>query len=208
MLLERRAFAAELALGSAREAYRDGLRDLEVLNARRLELEEEFRQAVLGRDRDRRAYEYRIHTLKQAVRVAQQEAESERALRLELQHGVGAERRLWEERDGLARTLAAERRADMLAAEVELLSHSAAEFEYGVRVALGEAFKLLADLTGRVRSIIDAIPGVGQSHSGPRGELEPPGEDFEPLNTERLDAALSRLRARTPPLQDLDDDST
>jgi hypothetical protein len=162
--------------------------ELAALRTQLADLEAALEVALAGRESDARQWRARLNDAERRMLLAQQEALSERAGRAVAETAL----RLAEEEldeltlDPVSRELAAERRVRALELELELVIRRAAEFEYGVRVVLSDAFSVLGRLAERVRA------ALGGDNSTPSGEK---------LNL-RLDEALARLRAETPPLDD------
>jgi hypothetical protein len=154
MLVQRQLRAAEIALETARR--------------RRFETDEvirEFRtvaeraQAALAeseaaRDRDAATFRARIAALEAATLDAEQRRLVERNRRLAVDQQLSALSAEAGLRDETARQLSAETRIRQLEGELELVSRRAAEFEYGLRMAAMDAFRLVRAMADRVDAML------------------------------------------------------
>jgi hypothetical protein len=226
MLAQRQLRAAEIALDSVRRQRRQ---TEETLRAQQV-LVDAAQAALDEKEAERRHDAYALGLAVAAAQARELAAETrylqEHQRRLSLEEQVAALRRREVARDDLARQLAAEARIAELEGELELISRHAAEFEYRVRMAAFDAFKLVRDLSDVVSGLLqrarildpprssrppregDAPRGSG-SGSGSKSEDARDPTAYVPapsvasvLDSQRLDAALARLRATTPPPDD------
>ena len=217
LLNQRRLRAAEIALATARRRRWESDELVRALRREVADVEAALAAAVAGRERDRAHADAEVASARRAQRVAEQGLMEERRRRTELEERLGHRRREDLRRDDLLRQLAAEQRIRELEAELELVLRRAAEFEYGVRMAALDALKLVRSLVDRVGSVLPGVrlglPELGRGDPE-RDAVSEPGSDtaehgYEAahpaaagLDSERLDAALERLRATTPPPAD------
>jgi hypothetical protein len=214
ILNQRRLRAAEIALETARRRRFETDEAVRALQAEVLDMESALSATLAARERDRLEAEADIEAARRAQLLAEQRLVRERERRLELEEVLSGLRRAESQYDALAHELAAEQRIRQLEGELELVSRRAAEFEYGVRMAVFDAFKLVRELAGRVGSVLpdvrlplpelgrgDPDEGTGMAHAARAASPGPEevASAIEALDSGRLDAALERLRASTPP---------
>ncbi len=220
ILNQRRLRAAEIALETARRRRFETNETVAALQSEVQAVKSALAAEMAERERDRESARSEIAAARAAQRVAEQGLVSERERRWDLERELGRRDRAASEHDGLMRQLASEQRVRDLEAEVELVLRRAAEFEYGVRMAAFDAFGLLRGLVDRVGSVLEAVRlplpelGRGDPETGTgAGVAEVDSAAAEPgvaaahpsgsgLDSDRLDAALERLRASTPPPTD------
>jgi hypothetical protein len=220
ILNERRLRGAEIALATARQRRFESDESVRALQGEVADLKSALAEALAARERDREAAQVGVAVAQRAQLLAEQGLAAERHRRLELEQQLAQQARQWSAREPLIRQLTAERRIGELEAELEIVLRRAAEFEYGVRMAAFDALKLVRGLVDRVGSVLPQVRlpvpelGRGDPDAGPRSPA--PGPEFETvehgydaahpastgLDSERLDAALERLRASTPPPAD------
>jgi hypothetical protein len=217
ILNQRRLRAAEIALETARRRRFETDETVRALQAEIIEMEATVAAAHEALKRERRAARAEVELAQRAQLLAEQGAIHERERRWELERELNRLRRDAFEHDALSRQLIAEQRIRALEGELEVVFRRAAEFEYGVRMAAFDAFKLVRELVDRVSSVLPnlklGLPELGRGDP----EAETPADGADPasaneatsveraanrLDSQRLDAALERLRASTPPPAD------
>jgi hypothetical protein len=218
MLAERQLRAAEIALDTTRRERRKTEETLRLQQLLVDDAEAALAANLVDRQRDAADFLLLVAAAKESELLAEQKYISERNRRLDLEQQIAALRQDEITRDELARQLAAEARIQALEGELELVSRRAAEFEYGVRMAAFDAFKLVRDLSDVVNGLLQKAGILEPSRSPrvPRDELLDAGAQ-DPrdrtaqvpapsvgavLDSQRLDAALERLRATLPPRED------
>lgn len=217
ILNQRRLRAAEIALDTARRRRFETDESVRSLRVEVTDLQTALAALAAARDDDREQARSEVEVARRAQLAAEQALVAERSRRRELERRPGERAREASAHEHLVGQLAAETRIRELQAELELVSRRAAEFEYGVRMAAFDALKLVRDLVGRVGSVLDSVrlplPELGRGDPEGGGESttpEPGSETLEHgydaahpestgLDSGRLDAALERLRASTPP---------
>ncbi len=220
ILNQRRLRAAEIALETARRRRFETDETVWALQSRVRDAEAALADALAAGEVDRASARADVEVARRAQRVAEQALVDERRRRQEVERQLAEVGRDTVLAAQLERQLAAERRIRELEAEQELVLRRAAEFEYGVRMAAFDALKLVRDLVDRVGSVLphvrlplpelgrgDPETGTGAEASAPAGQTMESGfSAVHPspsgLDSERLDAALERLRASTPPPAD------
>ena len=175
LMVQRQLRAAEIALETARR------RRFETDEAmRELQLQAEQARAAAAaaeaaRERDAAEAREQLAAFRAMERVAEQRYMEERHRRLALEQELSALAADRRRRDDLARQLAAERRVEELLGELELVQRRAAEFEYGVRMAAFDAFKLLREMSDRVGAALTALGlARGQAPTAPPGPAPMP----------------------------------
>jgi septal ring factor EnvC (AmiA/AmiB activator) len=205
MLAQRQLRAAEIALETARRRRRET--DAELAEA---EAEVEAAQTALAqsraeRERERAEAQEQLAQARVGRTAAEQRYVEEHSRRLALEQQLAALRREGGRRDDLTRQLAAETRIRELEGDLEIVTRHAATFEYGVRMAAFDAFKVvreMADVVSGLLSRTGLVPAPRRDVSGEPGAAVEPRPATSGLDAERLDAALERLRATTPPPTD------
>jgi hypothetical protein len=217
ILNERKLRAAEMALATARRQRSETDESMRTLQREVADMEAALAEVLAARERDREAARAQVAAARSAQLLAEQALAAERHRRQELEHRLARRARQSSAQEALALQLAAERRIRELEAELEIVFRRAAEFEYGVRMAAFDALKLVRGLVDRVGSALGDVrlplpaPGRGDPDGGPGQSGPAPGSETvrhgydaahpasTGLDSERLDAALERLRASTPP---------
>ncbi len=207
---QRRLRAAEIALEAARRRRFETDETVRALQAEVADSEAALVAAIAGWERDRAAARSEVEAARRGRLVAEQGLVAERERRRELERELADLRRETPRYEDLARQLASEQRLRELEAELELVARRAAEFEYGVRMAAFDAFKLVREMVDRVGSVLPRVrlplPELGRGdpeaarvsrYTAPGSATTTPASNG--LDSERLDAALERLRASTPP---------
>jgi hypothetical protein len=203
MLLQRQLRAAEIALENDRHrrfAEDDELRSLRSFAEA---AEAMLADSVAARELEAQAFRAQLAAADTRALTAEQGYTAERNRRRNLEQALAAVAAERSRRDDLVRQLAAEQRIRELEGELELVMRHAAAFEYGVRMAAFDAFRLVREMTDRVEALLSRAGLVPASRpaSGPAGDgtaASGPGVD-DGFDAARLDAALERLRAGTPP---------
>jgi multidrug efflux pump subunit AcrA (membrane-fusion protein) len=220
ILNQRRLRAAEIALETARRRRFETDETVRALETAISDAEAALEASRAGRARDRAKAQADLEVARRGRLLAEQRLVDERGRRHELEQELGGLRRQKSRADGLARQSASAQRIRQLEAELELVARRAAEFEYGVRMAAFDAFKLVRELVDRVGSVLPSLrlplpelgrgnpesPSEADGDAQASGSVAPAGASATPaskgLDSERLDAALERLRASTPPPAD------
>jgi hypothetical protein len=144
------------------------------------------------READARRFRRRLADAERALIHARQDAYAEAAARAvtgAALHAAESElEQLSRDLEPAVRELRAERRQRELELELEFVMRRSAEFEYGVRMALGELLEVLERLAARARRALGS------------GADPDPGAAAPDLA--RFDRALDRLRAEVPPRED------
>ncbi|WP_249009347.1 hypothetical protein [Conexibacter sp. DBS9H8] len=227
MLIERQLRAAEIALATARQRRFDNDEAIRTLRAQVADVESALEASIAARERDLEQYQAALESARRRAVEAEQRYLGERRRASALEQELGAVRAEAEQRDHLRSQLAAEQRVRRLEAELEFVLRRAAEFEHGIRIAVLDAFTVLRGASTRLDAVLTAaglpeLPGLSGLSARPWGTVEP-SSGFEPaapaggptvpsgpsrpvpdrLESDRLDAALERLRASTPAPEDV-----
>jgi chromosome segregation ATPase len=204
ILAERRLRSSELALEAARRRLREAEGELFDLRRRVAQLE----TSLLEREADAAAeiasLRAEIEAQRRARKRAEQVAHGEETRRHELEDELAE--RTAPSLEGVERELgAAQRRIRELEAETELVRRHAAEFEHRIRVVVGQAWEWMTELGERFGLAAEELEvhrrrfTTGGPAAGPgtptRWEEGADPTQAAPLEPERLDAALARLRA-------------
>lgn len=181
MLVQRQLRAAEIALETARKRRFETDEEVVELRVQVADLNAALQALGVEQEEGARELRMRVAELQAELAVSRRYVLDERAARLAAEQELTDLRREAWTREETVAQLTSQQRIEELEGELELVLRRATEFEYGVRMALGDAFTFLRDLGSRVKKAADA-------HAA----------SSEPLKPERLDAALERLRAAVP----------
>lgn len=207
LLQARRLRSTELALDGARARLAEAGRELDELRARVDELEgqllaqeaefEDERERLT--DPDERLRQAQLADALRRRREAEQELQAERIRGEELAARLRGEGVRSDEGEAERELGAAMARIGALEGELESVRRQAAEFEYALRQTAEDAWSWLEALGARVAAAIEEIERLRGAARPPRDAAPPePRGSAEPVAPERLDEALSRLRARVP----------
>ena len=198
LLAQRRLRSTELALDGARARLADAGAELDELRARVDDLEGQLlaREAAFEDERER-LRNPDLERLQAALAdeigrrtLAEQALQAERSVGEDLAAQVRGDGLRVD--DGVERELGvALARIGALEGELEMVRRHATEFEHQVRRSIDAAWDWLEDLGARFNDAMAEVEAI--QHDAGRA-LELP----EPWAPERLDEALSRLRARAP----------
>jgi predicted nucleic acid-binding Zn-ribbon protein len=204
LLAARRLRSAELALDGARTRLAEAERELDELRTRvgglerrLLDREAEFvaeRRRLLGPDEQLRQAQLADAVRRRVEAEQALQAERTRAAELEaLLRGDGVR----DDCGGPERELGqALRRVTALEGELEFVRRHATELEHDVRHSVDVAWGWLEQLADRFQAAMSQVERLSSRGAVATPEAAPPAPD--PLAPERLDAALSRLRASVP----------
>jgi chromosome segregation ATPase len=194
ILAQRRVRSSELALEAARRRLDEAYAEVAELRARVAQLDAALAdsEARTGVEPARLRAELAIQG--RARRRAEQEAQAERARADELEQTLLAQTPPGEAQ-GLERELGvAQRRIRGLEADLEIVRRQTSDFEQVIRLAVDEAWGWLGEVSQRAAAALGAVETL-RHRSAPSPRFGPsPG----PVAPERLDEALTRLRAAPP----------
>jgi DNA repair exonuclease SbcCD ATPase subunit len=192
MLAERRLRSSELALETTRQRLVEANEEIARLHARILELEDAFGAArddarSLGKPEVIR----RELAREQARTLAFEQAlADERDRRHALERELEISRAPWSD-TAEHELFEAQRRAERLEGELEVVRRHAAEFEQSIRVAVDDAWAWLAQVHGRLTLALEAQAELAERAGAGRRAA---AGGAAPIDASRLDQARSRLR--------------